>query len=274
MSVAAVACRDRAGQPYEITLELARDAEPFAAVGERCGYRLAQLAERVRAARRDPEQAQLWPDPDDRFPAPSRRRDYRPGESEYFCLRSRDRGDPAGTGELRCTLRSSAEWIGECGGGRAAAGPGRVASVPPRQRSWPGVRAVLGQHRLPGRPDQPERPGRPQWRGGGQAGGCWRLTRRAVLEAWGESGIGVRAVLTSAELVSFLDNVLTQPDGSVLATVAPAGGPSAGRTSGTPAGSTAASRTRGGHGSPAGRGRERTPDESARSGLPALRAEA
>jgi len=247
--VAAVACRDRAGQPYEITLELSRDAEPFAAVGERCGYRLAQLADRVRAARHDPGQAELWPDPDDRFPAPARRRDYRPGESEYFCLRARDRGDLTGTGELRCTLRSSADWTGECGGGSRAAG------LLPRQRSWPGVRAVRGQHRL-------------------TAGGRWRLTRRAVLEAWGASGIGVRAVLTSAELVSFLDNVLTQPDGSVVATVAPAGGPSAGRTRGTPAGSTAASRTQGGHGSPARRDRERTPDESARSGLPALRAEA
>ena len=194
LSVAAVACRDRAGQPYEITLELTRDAEPFAAVGERCGYRLAQLAERVRAARHDPEQAQLWPDPDDRFPAPSRRRDYRPGESEYFALRSRDRGDLGGTGELRCTLRSSADWISECGG----AGPGRLAGLLPRQRSWPGVRAARGQHRL--------------------SGGNWRLSRRAVVEAWGATGIGIRAVLTSAELVAFLDNVLTQPDGSVLAT--------------------------------------------------------
>ena len=158
--MAAVPCRDRAGQPYEITLELTRDAEPFAAVGERCGYRLAQLAERVRAARHDPGQAQLWPDPDDRFPAPSRRRDYRPGESEYFCLRSRDRGDLAGTGELRCVLRSSADWIGECGGGR-------VAGLLPRQRSWPGVRAVRGQHRA--------------------SGGGWWLRRRAVLEAWGAS---------------------------------------------------------------------------------------
>jgi len=140
LSVAAVACRDRTGQPYEITLELARDSTPFAAVGERCGYQLSQLADRVRAALHDPEVAALWPDPADRFPGPARLHDYRPGESEYFTLRSRDRSDLAGSGELRCTLRSSADWIGECGGvgGRRAA----------HQRAWPGVRAVLGQHHL------------------------------------------------------------------------------------------------------------------------------
>jgi len=204
--VAAVACRDRTGQPYEITLELARDSTPFAAVGERCGYQLSQLADRIRAALRDPELAELWPDPADRFPGPARLHDYRPGESEYFTLRSRDRSDLAGSGELRCTLHSSADWIGECGG----TGGHRAA----HQRAWPGVRAVLGQHHLPGRsvagqpapgqpvaavaaaPGGPGGPGEPgRFRRDAAAPGCWRLTRRAVLEAWGAAGIGVRAVL-------------------------------------------------------------------------------
>jgi hypothetical protein len=38
--------------------------------------------------------------------------------------------------------------------------------------------------------------------------GEWRLTRRAVIEAWGSGGVGVRAVLTSAELVAFLSTVV------------------------------------------------------------------
>src|SRR5580704_2391819 len=231
LSVAAVACRDRAGQAYEITLELARDAAPFAAVGERCGYRLAQLAEGVRAARRDPEQTALWPDPDDRFPGPARRQDHRPGESEYFSLRSRDRGDLAGAGELRCILRASADWVG-----------------PPFHRDGP--------------------PGPPGPRGGAgdrfrrePAGGAWRLTRRAVLEAWGADGIGVRAVLTSAELVTFLDTVLREPGGAAVA----------GCASGTKA--TTAGMRLARFGKPSWRQRGRVRDGSTRSRLPALRAQ-
>src|SRR5215469_11674310 len=124
LAVEPVSCHDRAGRPYEITLSLTRDSVPFAAVGQRCGYQLAQLAERVSAARRDPAQADAWPDPDDRFPVPgvgegagtgadqntprsSPRGHVRtagdvPGDHEYFALRSRDRVDPPGTGELRC----------------------------------------------------------------------------------------------------------------------------------------------------------------------------
>src|SRR5215475_2731789 len=69
LSVSAVSCHDRSGQPYEITLTLARDSVPFAAVGQPCGFQLGQLAEQVSAARADPVLAAQWPDPDDRFPA-------------------------------------------------------------------------------------------------------------------------------------------------------------------------------------------------------------
>jgi hypothetical protein len=204
LSVEAVACRDTVGRPYEITLSLARDSVPFAAVGQRCGYQLSRLAERVSAARLDPAQTAAWPDPDDRFPAPvpapadplpvsdgpgrgsaaghgagsaragrggsGRRADYLPGDHEYFALRSRDRGDPPGPGELRCLLRSSAVWVGDC------AGVGHHHRAAPRM-------AATGH-------------------------GGWRLTRRAVIEAWGSGGVGVRAVLTSAELVAFLNTVV------------------------------------------------------------------
>lgn len=217
LTVLAVACSDRAGTPYEVTLDLRRGRRPFASVGERCGFRLSQLAASVTAAREDPEQVRAWPDPDDRFPEPglppvpglSREpwpvsaETFRPGEREYFSLRSREPGDLPGSGELRCVLRDSAEWLG----GHGAAAPG-------------------------------------------QADG-WRLSRRAVIEAWGADGIGLRAVLTSRELVTFLDTVLKEPVGGQACARAPAGAHAAGRKlAGT---------------------RRRVPNGSARSRLPALR---
>ena len=55
------------------------------------------------------------------------------------------------------------------------------------------LRAVLHEQRV--------------WRPGGR-GGSWSIDRRVVVDAWGASGIGVRAVLTSAELLAFLDDLL------------------------------------------------------------------
>jgi hypothetical protein len=230
LTVTAVACRDRTGKPYEVTLELTRDREPFATVGERCGHQLSALAARVSAAREDPEQAGAWPDPDDRFPAgPETTQCYPPGECEYLSLRSRDLSDPAGAGEFRCTLRASAEWLGDRGG--------------------------HGPFRLPDR------------RGG------WRLTRRALIEAWGAGGIGVRAVLTSAELVTFLDTVLRESGGAALAGAGAGAGTGTG-TGTASAGATTAGSKPGGISWPRRRQRGRVPDETARSRLPALRAQA
>ncbi|MFB4296026.1 hypothetical protein [Actinomadura sp. NTSP31] len=159
LDVVPVPSLDRGGTPFEVTLELRRDGDTFGAVGERCGYFLADLARRVAAARADGSpQAARWPDPDDRFPDPP------PGgaarEPELFAFRYRDRGDVISTGELRCTLRTSSMWVG-------------------RQQS---------------------------------AAGRWRVARRAVIEAWGASGRGVRAVLTSADLARFLAGVLADAD--------------------------------------------------------------
>jgi hypothetical protein len=190
-----------------------------------------------------------------------------PGDHEYFALRSRDRDDLPGTGELRCVLRSSAVWVGECMGtgphvqhaphGLAESGPAAEhglgaesaeagaeppsgpaaehglgaksaeagAEPPSGPATGPGLGAELGpgaesgrgapspriQHREPGVPRQ--RPSASRVATGGH--GRWRLTRRAVIEAWGAGGVGVRAVLTSAELMAFLDTVLTEPDGDV-----------------------------------------------------------
>jgi hypothetical protein len=256
LSVEPVSCHDRAGRPYEITLSLTRDSVPFAAVGQRCGYQLAQLAERISAARGDPAQAAAWPDPDDRFPVPGagesavasggappamsaaglRAASDVPGDHEYFALRSRDRVDPPGTGELRCVLRSSAVWLGEC------AGTGQ-RMPPPRQRA--------GQ-----RP-----PARPPVAGHGG----WRLTRRAVIEAWGASGEGVRAVLTSAELVAFLDTVLTG-----LAAIAAADGGPARQAS---ASELSAGQKPGGTAVPRWRQQGRVPDGIPQARLPAVRAQ-
>lgn len=158
---------DRRGTPYEITLELVRNGEPFGTVGERCGHALAALSRLLAAARSDDSpQAHAWPELDDRFPDPPLDRAlratgcghdlsaYLPRERELFAFRCRDRGDLASTGELRCTLRTSCCW----------------------------------------------------------AGGQWRIARRAVLEAWGASGRGVRAVLTSGELSELLAELLQEAE--------------------------------------------------------------
>ena len=219
LSVAAVACRDRAGRAYEITLELSRDSSPVRVGGRALrppagagwptgsGPRAA-IPSRPRVAR-------------SRRPVPRRR--AAPTISPATTSSSRCARGPAvtrpGSGELRCTLRSSADWIGECAG---LGGP-----QVPRQRAWPGPRAAAAA----GAPDarlgragpHPARlarvrPGRSR-------------PRRRVLAAdpagrggsVGRDGIGLRAVLTSAELVRFLDTVLTGPDGCVLAESAPVG---------------------------------------------------
>jgi hypothetical protein len=160
LQVIPVPSHDRGGTTFEVTLELRRDGESFGSVGERCGFFLADLTLRLARARAETSpQARLWPDPDDRFPGP----DGFSREPELFAFRHRDRGDRAGTGELRCWLRTSSLWMT----GREEEGP-----------------------------DGPY--------------GSWRIARRAVLEAWGASGRGVRAVLTSGELSRFLHELLEE----------------------------------------------------------------
>jgi hypothetical protein len=265
LSVTAVACRDRAGQPFEITLNLARDSVPFASIGQRCGHQLVLLAGQLTDARQDPEQIAAWPDPDDRFPAtlasgspsggtaaspasPAGPRgqlgSYLPGETEYFALRSRDRADLPGSGELRCVLRSSAVWVGDCAGTGA---------------HWPGKQSPHAQHFSPGQHVPPGQHLQPAFRDPAGSRGQWRLSRRAVIEAWGAGGIGLRAVLTSAELVAFLDTVLTGPEARALAGPESAVSEQASRSGGS---------------IPYWRQRGRVPDATARTRLPALRAQA
>ncbi len=237
LTVAAVACCDRLRQPYEITLTLARNERQFAVIGERCGFRLARLAALVSAAREDPAQAAAWPDPDDRFPEP----ECHPGRAPR-----RAPGRAPGTAP-----------------GRAPGMLSPVAACLPGDREYFSLRAReptdlpgAGELRcwLRASADWLGEPG-----SAGQAG--WRLSRRAVLEAWGGPGIGVRAVLTSAELVTFLDTVLAEPGGVPLA------GPAPGSAS-------AARKQPGATRRPARRERGRVPDGTARTRLPAVRASA
>ncbi|MFI9557083.1 hypothetical protein [Nonomuraea endophytica] len=53
----------------------------------------------------------------------------------------------------------------------------------------------------------------PVWMPGQGRRGEWRLTRRAYVEAWGPGGVGMRAVLTSAELAVFVGVLVTEAEG-------------------------------------------------------------
>ena len=233
LTVVAVACHDRAGTPYEITLELRRGRRPFASVGERCGFRLAQLAASVTAAREDPGQATAWPDPDDRFPEPGPPPE--PGlfpEPRPWPPEARSGGSEGievwgpevwgvpgvwGVPRARCAVRG-ADPAGEAGRAGFRASEREYFSLRSRD---PGDLPGNGEFRCVLRDSA-------EWLGGrgpgaqGQPGG-WRLTRRAVIEAWGADGIGLRAVLTSAELVTFLDTVLKEPVGGQVCARASSG---------------------------------------------------
>jgi hypothetical protein len=46
--------------------------------------------------------------------------------------------------------------------------------------------------------------------------GHWRLTRRAYVEAWSATGVGMRAVLTSAELSAFVRGLVEEAEGCLV----------------------------------------------------------
>ncbi len=185
LAVIPEAVLDRDDVPYEMTLRLLCDGQPFGVVGERCGYFLATLANRLgRAAEASGPVADdglgvVWEDPDDRFPPSSMEAGvrawagerglppdqtwaelmrYLPRERSLLSFRRRDPDDPARLAELRCSLRTSKVWVAtdERGTGR------------------------------------------------------WKLRERAVLDAWGDSGQGLRATLTAPELLAFLRLLLAQ----------------------------------------------------------------
>lgn len=185
LSVLPESVRDRDGIPYEMTLLLRRDGEPFGVVGERCGFFLANLVGRLAQATSDAGplasdgNTTVWGDPDDRFPPSSMEAGvrawavdtglpadrtwsdmtrYLPRERSLFSFRRRDPDDPTQLAELRCSLRTSKSWLAtdERGHGR------------------------------------------------------WVLRERALLDAWGEAGVGIRAVLTAPELLDLLRRLLAE----------------------------------------------------------------
>lgn len=234
----------RAAGPAQVTLELTRDGQPFALVGGRCRSSLTRLAARLAQAREDREQAAIWPDPDDRFPGPAGEpgplRGFAAAGHELFALRSGravgaepDQPDGwLGGAELRAVLRSAAQ--------QAVLSPAQTAwapGVPDNGSAVPGVSDVV------------------------RSVDGWQLSRRVILEAWGARGTGVRAVLTSAELATFLDTVLSEPVTGASTEQR------AGRAKGP-------GRWLGGFSTPRWRQRGRMPDGTAQTGLPAVRTQA
>jgi hypothetical protein len=168
-----VPSHDRSGKPFEVTLELMRDGESFGSVGERCGFQLARLARRIDAARADDSaQAARWPNPDDRFPDP---------------LLDLVQALPA----LGAQLPREAELFSFRYRDRGdLASTGELRCSLRTSSLWVGDQAtsVVGSY------------------------GGWRIARRAIVEAWGAGGRGIRAVVTSAELRRFLIEVLEEAE--------------------------------------------------------------
>lgn len=170
LTVVPVPCRDRGGVPYEVTLRLLRRGAPFGEVGQRCGFFLASTVLRLRAARGAGQE----------FPA---------------CA-------------LEAGLRA---WAADAGADADQAWRTLQRYVPRERelfsflsRDPDDVRAS-GELRVCVRDErtwlQPEADG---------GRGRWQLRRRAVLDAWGADGVGVRALLCSDGLLALLEQLLAE----------------------------------------------------------------
>jgi hypothetical protein len=190
LGVHPVAVLDRQRLPYEVTLRLTRDGAEFGVVGERCGYFLDTVRGRLVAARAEgsPE-ADRWGLPD-RFPG----------------------------GSVEAGVRA---WARD-GGRDPADAWSELARYVPRERELfafrhrdPDDLASTGELRCTVRTEkswEPEGSRRSRRAAAPVDGspGRWRLVRRAVLEAWGDLGIGVRAVLDSTALAGFLATLVAE----------------------------------------------------------------
>ena len=177
LGVVPVPVTDRHGVPYEVTLRMTLDGAPFGDVGERCGYFLAALAVRVAAARAEGSPR----------PAPGRRR-----------TASRRRTCEGG---LRSWARDAGEDPDEAWAAFAHYVPREHELFAFRHRD-PDDLLSTGELRAGVRTERVYQPvrGAAVSELGGPPPGRWRLTRRAVVEAWGSGGQGVRAVLDSGGL--------------------------------------------------------------------------
>ena len=169
LSVLPVPCLGRDGVPYEVTLRLLRDGEPLGEVGERCGFFLATTAARLREVRaRDPEG----------FPTSGLEAGLRAWAADGGL-------DPeAAWSELRRYLPRDREVFAF------------LARDPDDVSTAGELRVVLREERSWQAPDRDGDRGR------------WRLRCLAAVEAWGADGVGVRAVLGSAQLLAFLEQLL------------------------------------------------------------------
>lgn len=170
LSVLPAPCLDRDGVPYEVTLQLEHDGAPFGEVGERCGFFLATTATRLRAARDSGAE-------------------YPPGGLEaglraWAADRALD-GDEAWTAFERYLPRDRELFCFRARDPDDLATAGELRGVLRHERAW-----------------------QPPEDDGGR--GRWRLTTLAVLEACGSGGTGVRAVLDSAGLLAFLEQLLSE----------------------------------------------------------------
>ena len=157
---------DRSGAVFEVTLRLLRDGEPFGDVGECSGWRLARVAEQLRAlqgtsgpdafppAAYDAVLDQGLVEDGDRVVL----RRLLPRDRELLCLRARDPDDGDPSGELRLWVREDRTWHDGQDGAR----------------------------------------------------GRWSLQARAVLDAWGSAGTGLRALLDGPGLLHLLDELVQE----------------------------------------------------------------
>lgn len=156
---------DRTGAAYEVTLRLLRDGRPFGEVGECSRWRLARVAEQLRAAQASGPDA-FPPSAYDAVLGHGLVEDggrtvlrrLLPRDRELLCLRARDPDDGEPSGELRLWVREDRTWHAGCDGAR----------------------------------------------------GRWSLQARAVLDAWGSDGTGLRALLDGPALLRLLDRLVDE----------------------------------------------------------------
>ena len=104
---------DRRGVPYESTLRLLRDGQPFGDVGQCSAWLLARTADALRAEQRAagrfpvPDWPALLASPDGVSPV---LRTALPRDRELLCLRAREPDDGEGTAELRLWVREDRTW--------------------------------------------------------------------------------------------------------------------------------------------------------------------
>jgi len=173
---------DRDAVPYELTLRMTRDGAPFGAVGERCGFFLAATVGRLRAAADETIDRQpRWADEDDRFPASSAE-----GGVRAWAADSGLDADQTWAALQRYLPRERDLFAFRTRDPDDLATIGELRCSVRTQRTWEAGEGVAG--------------------GGGQ----WRLARRAVVEAWGDEGAGVRAVVGAVDLRRWVTALLDE----------------------------------------------------------------